>query len=385
MTRRILLPLSLLLPLALIYTAFRTLRQLEEQKEVYLRSRVAAVAARLETLPAGAGFDELFDEEPGLVDIAFVDRESAEGRRLAPLWQGRELFRTGAATSGGERVFRAYVPVHAEGPLRIVRIDVATRSADFLVVHARRNVIIAIASALIVAILALLTAWNARRASRAEQRQLELEHLALIGTMAASLAHEIRNPLGTIKGFAQLLEERLDDAGRRFVAPILSQTTRLEQLVRDLLLYGKPPNPVPRPVEWPSVVEAIRGHAAAFERPARFTADGPAVTFETDPNLLEEALLNLVRNALEAAESEVHLGLARNGNVLITVEDDGPGLTDEARRRLFEPFYTTKAFGTGLGLAITRKLVDSLGGRLHIGPRPGKGTVARIELPWNAS
>ncbi len=397
MTRRILLPLSLLLPVALVYTAVRTLRQLEEQKEVYLRSRVAAVAARLETLPPGADLEEVFEDEPGLMDAAFVERDSAEGRRLAPLWEGRELFRTEAAAYGSEPVFRAYVPLHAGGALRLARIDIARRSADFLVVHARRNVIIAIASALIVAGLALLAAWSARRASRAEQRQLELEHLAHIGTMAASLAHEIRNPLGTIKGFAQLIGERTDSAGRGLVEPILSETARLENLVRDLLAYGKPPQPVPRPVEWPAVAETIRAHAEAAGRPVKFSADGPAVTFRTDPNLLEQALLNLVRNALEAAETEVRLTLTQDGRAnTILVEDDGPGLTEEARRRLFEPFFTTKASGTGLGLAITRKLVESLGGRLEVGPRAqplpdgrgsvaGKGTAARIELPWNAS
>jgi signal transduction histidine kinase len=77
--------------------------------------------------------------------------------------------------------------------------------------------------------------------------------------------------------------------------------------------------------------------------------------------------------------------VVQDGIFSIAVEDDGPGLTEDARSRLFEPFFTTKASGTGLGLAITRRLAQALGGQLNIGPREGKGTAARIQLPWSGS
>jgi two-component system sensor histidine kinase FlrB len=88
---------------------------------------------------------------------------------------------------------------------------------------------------------------------------------------------------------------------------------------------------------------------------------------------------------MEAAGSEVSVRVARNGALSILVEDDGPGLDPGALRRLYEPFFTTKASGTGLGLAITQSLVGALGGRLEIGRRDGGGTVARVELPWKKS
>jgi two-component system sensor histidine kinase HydH len=275
------------------------------------------------------------------------------------------------------------VPFHSEQGVRIGRIDLARSSADFLVLHARRNVLAAVAGSFVVVGLALVAAWTARRAARAEQRQAAIEHLAHIGKMAAALAHEIRNPLGTIKGYAQLLGESGADGA--FVGPILSQTTRLESLVRDLLLYGRPPSPHPRRVDWREIAAVMRAHAGNIRPDIRFHVEAQPVTFETDPHLLEQALLNLVRNAAEAAESEVSLTVTHNGKLSIVVEDDGPGLSPEARKRLFEPFFSTQALGTGLGLAISRKLAASLGGRLSIEPGRDKGTAARLDLPWNAS
>lgn len=383
--RRVLLPLSLLLPVILIYTAVRTWRQLERQKDVYLRNRVAAIAARLETLPSGADPADLLADEPGVVDVAVIRPESAEARDLAGLWAGRELFRTENAVVGAGRVFRAWIPFHAEGRLNVARIDVARSAADFLVVDARRNVLAAVLSAFAVAALALAAAWSERRAAKAETRQREIEHLASIGAMSAALAHEIRNPLGTIKGFAQLLQERTGGTEGSLIEPILSETSRLEALVGELLLYGRPPKPEVREIRWIDVARKLKHHAAAMRRTIGFTVETPDVTLRSDPNLLEQALLNLVRNAVEAAESEVSVRVEHDGRFRICVEDDGPGLTEDARKRLFEPFFTTKASGTGLGLAITRKLAEALGGRLSVGPRPGKGTAARIELPWNGS
>lgn len=369
---------ALALPAILIVTSTLTFRAMDEQRAVYLRSRVASIAARLETLPAGEAVENMVEEEEGLAGIAVLEPpRGAAADPLAPLWDGRELFRTKTTTLQGEPVLRAYIPFHASVGLRIARIDVAERSADFLVEHARHNLWISSVSALAIIALTLTTAWSARRAARAE-------HLAHIGEMSAALAHEIRNPLGTIKGFAQLLGEKLKGGHEELLAPILAETSRLEALVKDLLLYGRPAAPTIEALEARTVVETIRAHAGVLD--AAFEAQAQAVTFRSDPNLLEQALLNLIRNAVEAVrerpEGYVRLQAEAAGTgVLFRVSDNGPGLGEEARRRLFEPFYTTKAFGTGLGLAITRKLVEALGGTLRIGNQPQGGAVAEIRLP----
>ena len=390
---RLAMPAAAALVPALLLSAYRTFRALEEQKAVYLRGRAAAVAAHLETLPAGlstAGMlDAISEEESDLAGLSILDRASTGADRLESMWEGKELFRTERLNDGGHWIFRAWVPFHSPGGLRIARIDLEEESAGFLVAQAREHAAVSLVVSLAVVALSFVVAWHIRRAARMEQRHLQLEHLAQLGKMSAALAHEIRNPLGTIKGYAQLLEERFDESEQTLVRPILDETVRLESLVKDLLLYGRPPEPQVRPVDWSEIAESIRVNAiqAIGERPVRFVASGAAPRFETDRRLLTQVLLNLVRNAVEAipdgeaGEVTLRLECGESGGVRIEVADTGPGMPEEERARLFEPFFTTKAFGTGLGLPIARSLVRSLGGELTIQPNTPRGTLAGIEFP----
>jgi len=392
---RLLLPVVIVaLPLVLLLSSVRTFQELDEQKAVYLRTRVAMLAARLENLPASETgtvvFEQLSEDEPGLIGLELIERGKAgDEPRLQPIWNGQELFRTGFSAAGEEPVYRAYVPFHSSTGLRIARIDLDGRAADFLVAHARHNVIVASLGAVVLVMLSLYGIWAARRTALLEVRQLELEHLAHMGKMAAVLAHEIRNPLGTIKGFAQLAGERADAALQPLLEPILSETERLEGLVHDLLLYGRPPAPSVRMAKWEETLGPLRAHARQIigTRDIRFLPDNPRLEWETDPHLLQEALLNLLRNAVDAIGDapggEVRLEIRNPGSKGLTllVTDNGPGLSEAARARLFEPFFTTKAFGTGLGLAITRRLVQSLGGELSMDPDSLRGTEAILHFP----
>jgi signal transduction histidine kinase len=370
--------LTILLAVALVLSAIRTHGELRAQRAVYLRSRVATLAGHLENVPEEKWEEVMAEEEEALTAFAVLDRPSSP-ESLAPLWEGRELFRTERLDSQPP-VFRAYVPFHSAGSLRIARIDIAESAADFLTEHAQHHLwLVALGGALIV-VLTGLTVRGAERLARAERRQAELQHLATLGEMSATLAHEIRNPLGTMKGYVQLLAEKLDGAHASLVSPVLTETTRLEALVRDLLLYGRPAAPVFQTVHSSRMEEIVRQHAP------QIGTDVAPLTLETDPQLLEQVLLNLVRNALEAirdrpagrVEFEV---LGAGSCARLRVLDNGPGIPEAVRLRLFEPFYTTKASGTGLGLSISRRLVESLGGHLTIEPRPTGGVVAEILLP----
>jgi len=391
---RCVLPVAIAaLPVVLLVSSIRTFREVDNQRTVYLRHRVAVMAARLENLSAGGSWEPvleaLSEEEPGLEDVEVIAPGGAgDDPGLAPLWAGRELFRTGFRPAPSGEVFRAYVPFHSAGGLRIARIDLRAAAADFLVVHARHNVIAASLGGLALVALSVYALWSARRTAQMRLRQMEIEHLAHIGTMAASLAHEIRNPLGTIKGFAQVAGERADSGVRELLEPILSETRRLEALVTDLLAYGRPPAPDPRPVEWQEIALRLEAHTRQYigARPVRLVIGNAPLRFTSDPQLLEQALLNLLRNAVEAippaAAGEVRLETAagENRGLAITITDNGTGMAECARVRLFEPFFTTKAAGTGLGLAITRKLVRSLGGELELRFAPGR-TEAVTRFP----
>jgi two-component system, NtrC family, sensor histidine kinase HydH len=389
---RLLVPVVIVaLPLVLLLSSVRTFQALEEQKAVYLRNHVAILAGRLENLPAtgagGAVFDQLSADEPSLIGLELIERgKPGDDPRLQPIWDGQELFSTGFVREGGEPVYRAYVPFHSGTGLRIARMDLDGRAADFLVVHARHNIVVASLGAVVLVALSLYGLWATRRAARFELQRMELEHLAHMGKMAAVLAHEIRNPLGTIKGFAQLAGEKTDASVRPLLEPILSETGRLENLVSDLLLYGRPPVPSMRTARWEETLGPLRAHAREIigARDIRFVPDNPSLEWETDPHLLLGALLNLVRNAAdaigEAAGGEIRLEVSRQGSrgLALSVIDNGPGISETARSRLFEPFFTTKAFGTGLGLAITRRLAQSLGGELVLNPARPHGTEATL-------
>jgi len=385
---------ALALPLVLVASSLATLARLDQLRELYLRSRAAALAARLETLLPSASkqdLEALSDEEPALVELQVFLRPGEGGPEeafLEPIWQGRELFRTERLRAEGTEIFRLYIPFHAGTELRIARLDLDASAADALVWPARNNVIIAALSGLVLILLTLYALWISRRTARLERRQLELEHLARLGQMSAALAHEIRNPLATIKGFAQLAAEKADSKTATLLAPILEEIQRLERLVSDLLLYGRPPQPRWRWTEWDGLAAELEAHAreAAGGRPVRLLRTADNVRFRTDPDLLKAALLNLIRNAAEALDEqggEIRLEAIspRGGGLILAVEDDGLGLAEEARAHLFEPFFTTKAFGTGLGLPIARKLAEALGGRLQLAAREPRGTRAELVFP----
>lgn len=391
----LLLPVVIVaLPLVLLLSSVRTFQELDEQKVVYLRTRVAMLAARLENVPISETgtlvFEQLGKDEPSLIGLELIERGKAgDERRLQPIWNGQELFRAGFTGDSQEPVYRAYVPFHSDTGLRIARIDLDGRAADFLVAHARHNVIVASLGAIVLVMVSSYGIWAARRTAQFKIRQLELEHLAHMGKMAAVLAHEIRNPLGTIKGFAQLAGEKADAPLRQLLEPILGETERLEGLVHDLLLYGRPPAPSVRIAKWEETLGPLRAHARQIigTRDIRFVPDDPKLEWNTDPHLLQEALLNLVRNAADAigdvAGGEVRLEIRshRPQGLILSVIDNGPGLSEIAQSRLFEPFFTTKAFGTGLGLAITRRLAQSLGGELSMNPGHPHGTEAILHFP----
>lgn len=368
--RKPLLPLAVLaalLPVMLVLSAWRTYTELDAQRLVYLRSRAAAVAARMESLADSSDWRErLAGTEDGLMEARVFDR-SGSPPALDAIWEGRELFRTESLPGGR---FRAWIPFHLpSGEVRLARIDLNEHSADFLVEHATHHLWFAGLGAILIFVLAWLTGRSVQAASNAE-------HLARLGQMSAVLAHEIRNPLGTIKGFAQLLREKAAGQDAALIDPIVSETERLENLVKDLLAYGRPAKPMFRQADARALVSRLM-------RPGgRVKVEVPEIVLDTDAAMLEQALLNLVNNGLEASQGQVRVAVRPDGgHVLFQVTDDGPGLTEEAQRRMFEGFYTSKASGTGLGLSITKRLTESLGGTLSINNREEGGVCAQIRLP----
>ncbi len=221
-----------------------------------------------------------------------------------------------------------------------------------------------------------------------ERRLAERERLATLGQMAATVAHEIKNPLSAIKSIAQVMgeDESINHEYARDLSLIVGETDRLGQSVTQLLSFAR----TKTPSELPSRVEPlVQSVARLFQVNAEKEGIRLNVRVENDHELdgaavsaVRVALSNLLLNALQSTPSGGEVTITErleNGDVLIVVEDGGPGVPADLRKRVWEPFFTTKQRGTGLGLAIVRKRMQEAGGTARL-VSPVNGGGARFEL-----
>jgi two-component system sensor histidine kinase HydH len=225
------------------------------------------------------------------------------------------------------------------------------------------------------------------------QQQIQLkESLAAVGELSAGIAHEFKNALATISGYAQMISaeagvgEVADSAER-----ILEQTRNITHVVTEFLKYARPSEITSEPVALEGVVERVVSEVAEAMPQVRIRFEGPMGSVAGDEGLLRQALLNLTRNAAEAS-----VGAANGGRVIlrgevaqheetytqrITVYDNGAGITAANLPKLFRPFFTTKAKGTGLGLAVVQKIIVQHGGRVEARNRTEGGAAFIVTLP----
>ena len=227
---------------------------------------------------------------------------------------------------------------------------------------------------------------------RLEEQLRHADRLATIGRLAAGVAHELNEPLGAILGFAQLTQSNfgLPDQTGRDLEKIVRAALRAREIVKKLLIFARqtPAQRVPvdlnRTVREGLYLLTARCAKAGIAMGLHLPADLPAV--EGDPSLLEQVVVNLAVNGIQAMPQGGTLTLttgAEGAFVLLAVEDTGEGMTEEVRRQIFTPFFTTKEVGqgTGLGLPVVHGIVTAHGGRISLHSEVGKGTRVRILLP----
>ena len=235
--------------------------------------------------------------------------------------------------------------------------------------------------------------------SQLYQQMKEKDRLAALGEMAAGLAHEIRNPLGSIKASAQYLAETAEQPEERgeFLDIIVDEVDRLNRVVGSFLDYARPPHTDPEPIYVNSAVQLtlqfLRPECDASEVDLHVAMDPDLPKVRIDIEHLRQVLINLVQNAVQAMTSGGDLYVEtrtqdrfRTGGgarrwVQITVRDTGPGIAPGLLANLFVPFVTTKQQGTGLGLAISQRIVSETGGRIDVRSRQGVGTTFVVLLP----
>ncbi|HET7871745.1 MAG TPA: ATP-binding protein [Terriglobales bacterium] len=235
-----------------------------------------------------------------------------------------------------------------------------------------------------------------RNLRQAQEEARRAERLAALGQLSAGLAHEIRNPLGVIKGSAEILKQKL--AGVNALAEELSgfiytEVNRLSALVSRFLDFARPSRLQLHPEELPPLLETCirnaehQGATAHVNIVRDYAADLPLAMI--DRELCEQVFTNLIVNACEAMSEQggaMKIRIATAGpqpaqGIRVEIEDSGPGINEEIKEQIFNPFFTTKKTGVGLGLAIVSKIVDAHSGSVKVESGPGLGACFRVTLP----
>jgi two-component system sensor kinase FixL len=225
-----------------------------------------------------------------------------------------------------------------------------------------------------------------------EETLRERTALARLGEMAAVIAHEVKNPLAGVRGAIQVIGGRLpkDSRDAQVVKEIVSRIDGLNELMKDLLLFARPPQPHPAPVDIRLLVESTANLLGAdpAHKAVEVTIEGSAPPILADAELLKIVFLNLMVNGSQAMHGSgtIHVVLvALEGACQVTFHDSGPGMPHEVLEKIFKPFFTTKARGTGLGLPTAKGIIEAHLGQLSVACPPDGGTTVTVQLPTAAA
>lgn len=391
---------------AILYATGRNAENARDLAEGALESTAVALSASAENAlrfgggPGTAGVREILSDRVvayALIasrdgTVLFHTNPRLAGTRIAesftrkPAEAGKGFGRRVTLGTGIPAYEYDYLLRGPGGAPELLRLVLHTTRADAIAAGARRmwwtvGGILALLWTVGI-LLERVVAGQVRRAAEAERG----ERMALIGRMTSTLAHEIRNALGSVKGFAQLVDEKTagSDPRKAGIAVVLQGAGRIEAIVDELLLFSREETYESEAVNVGDLVrEVMRSDASAWGGAVELSL-APDSIAAADREKLRRVLANGVRNALQAMGDSGRLEIVsrREGaSLAVTIGDTGPGIPPEEMARLFTPFHTTKTDGTGLGLAYSKKAVEGMGGRIELSNRDGAGAVLTITLP----
>lgn len=221
-----------------------------------------------------------------------------------------------------------------------------------------------------------------------EEQLRKSDTLSVVGQLAAGIAHEIRNPMTALKGFIQLLEDTIQEDHSMYFGVIKTELNRIDSIINEFLILAKPhelkyieKNVVQIVKE---TIELLRPQAALHNVQFNVKVEGELPNIICEPNQLKKVFINIIKNAIEVMYNGGYITIMiRNeaGKILISIKDEGEGISPEKLRRIGEPFFTTKEKGTGLGLMVSYQIIDDHRGLIEIESEVGKGTTFHIKLP----
>ncbi|HEC2073653.1 TPA: two-component system sensor histidine kinase ZraS [Klebsiella oxytoca] len=322
-------------------------------------------------------------------------------RRLEQPEPALEIYRQFRPLNGGEHHMRMMMrresaDLRNQAP-QVIFIAFDTRELDADHARGLRNMVIMLCAAGVVMTATVLAQFWFRRYQRSRKQLQEAtarkEKLLALGHLAAGVAHEIRNPLSSIKGLARYFAERTpaDGEAHQLALVMAREADRLNRVVSELLELVRPAHLKYQSVDLNEVIthslQLVSQDAASRAISLKFIAQPALCRIQADPDRLKQVLLNLYLNAIHVIGRDGVITVAvrecGDGRVKVSVADSGKGMTAEQLQAIFTPYFTTKADGTGLGLAVVQNIVEQHGGTIDAESTPGKGALFTLYLPVN--
>jgi two-component system sensor histidine kinase HydH len=389
---------------AILYTTTQNNRSVQSLATQALESTALALSSSAENALRESG-DKAQDEIRQILSdrvVAYALIASRDGKvlfhrnpRLVDSQLAREDMNWPSGTASGQRItLRTGLPAYEfnyvlhrpNGADELLRLVLHTTPADRIVSGARRMWWTVGGVLLLLWVIGIMLERVFTHQLRLREEVGRRQQLALIGQMTASLAHEIRNALGSIKGYAQWVDEKMEelDPKKAGLTAVLRGVQRIELLVNNLLLYSREEKYHHESLDLlPLLQETVHSAVSSWRGKIEMEIK-PGTYVMADREKLHRALTNGVRNALQAMGEEGILSIQiyyKGQGVIIQIEDTGPGIPAAEMSRLFTPFYTTKTEGTGLGLAYSKKVIEGMAGKIELGNRDeGRGAILRIYL-----
>ncbi len=400
-------------------TQMQTVERVSQALVTHIEGRVRTLLSEPLTFQSIAAIQGVLDEYKGVDDVfnirvSRIDRTVIASIRRNHLGKPEHLPLALAALEGrrstsneiahGVRNYCVAVPIRIGGELWGAVVLYRNLEPTYATLQGVKRRIVGAAvgaSSILLVLIGALLWLAAREVSLARQAEARQSRLALMGTMAASVAHEIRNPLNALSLSIEYLKRLAlgGAASQQLPAPFVDdlssmqhEVARLERVAQDFSDLARPPRIERRPIALNEVIEHVVAsfRHLAQQRRIRFEVRLPAqdLLFEADPQRLEQVLVNLVKNALEAtpAEGQVQISaFPQHHGLALEVTDSGAGMADAQRQKVFEPFYSTRAGGLGLGLHLSKRLIEAHQGTLTLASEHGKGTTVRVSLPLSTA